>query len=755
MNKKRNEKILVHKRGLSEVITIVLIMLIVLILIGILWVFIQPSITKTFGDKDEGGEVRNFIGCVDLKLKSSDCNALDNGMYEILVERGAGETEFKEIVFKFKTANDEFILSNNTDFPREFGSVRYKFDLSGITDDEIKSIDVASIIGDGVVCGFSGLASACSAGGDGGGGGGGGTQGLSYCAPDELLPGNNRSILGAYSRLNSLYPVGNNLGVRSVPQISDLNINGVNVKVITFRFRPFEPSYNNAPFTSNWEAEAVLLVPDPSIRQINKNTLALSMQPGTSGGSPLGTDPVRNANEIPSWYAGTDTQGNFQKSFGSVVAEFNVPMVFYGVVPAGSGRWIQFTPAIQSKLNALAQERSPTFLCDDNECSGQLTSEPIVHGCLNTLSFVDYNDGWPYIDQHPTLFYSVAASRLIDVSQAVLNQTAIQGNWRDSQDNIYSFNFNNVIAMGGSKRGSAMEEFIVAEPRVKAGLIGHANAGNYLDLLAQRISLFGNTYPSDVYKRERDELVFSQGKEKWLDYYDPVKWDINLWNGKIVARSFGSIDTFYAEGAESLFINSMPSNLRLLAVPNYGHGFGTVDHAILFRTLVNKTLAGNSDYLKVDAKYYLENEIVNATITGTNDFSDVRVELWCTQGDLDDYPPFNNNRNAWPPTLRNRNIPPTCPSLNNEDTDFNPVAPDLRYSYMENITMDDLGNGRYSANVNSISDVGWPEGANNYIGCYVRAVKGGQYKDASVATSTFLINEPLCEASLLEIKPDN
>lgn len=740
-----------NKRGLSGIVTIVLIILIVLVLIGVLWVFIQPSITKVFGDKDEGGEVRRLMDCVDLKLKGSDCNLIENGKYEILVERGAGEVVFKEIVFKFKTENDEFILSNNTDFPGEFGSVKYKFDLSAITDDEIKSVDVAGIIGEGIVCGFSGLASGCFAGGDGGGGG---AEDLSYCAPDDLPAGDKTSILDAYSRLNSLYPVDDaNLGVRSVPQISDMNINGVNVKVITFKFRPFEPVYPGAPFTSNWEAEATLVVPDPLIRQINKNTLALSMQPGTSGGNPSYFDPVRPSDEIPLWYAGTDTPANFQKSFGSVVTEFNVPMVFYQVVPAGGVNWIQFTPPIQTELNALAQERSPTFTCDDYECSGQLTEEGEVHTCLNMLSFVDYDNRWPYLDQHPALFYSLAASRLIDVSQVVLNRIAVLRNWRDNQGNIYSFDFTDVVAMGGSKRGVGMEKFIVVEPRVKAGLVGHANAGNYVDLQSQRISLFDRTYPSDVYEQEQDELAFSQGKEIWFEYYDPVKWDLNLYNGKLIARTFGTIDTYYAEGAESLFTDNMPPNLRLLAVPNYGHGFGTVDHVVLFRSLVNRTLTGNSDYLKVDAKYYLETENVNATITGTNDFSDVRVELWCTQGDLDN----RFSRNQWPPTLR-KWLGRSCSTndLNNFDPLFNPVAPDLRYSYLNNIIMTDLGGGEYSADVNSISGVGWEnETGTNFIGCYVRAVKGEPFKDTSVATSYLLMNKPLCNAALLEVKQDN
>lgn len=757
-----------EKKGLSGIVTIILIILIVLVSIGILWSFTSPVIRNTLGGNNENedqGEFGRIIGCSELKLEVEECGILDSGNYLVRVERGPGEAEFQKFVFSFKTENEEVPFESDSYFPGEFGSAEYGFNLSSYTNEAAESVKVAAVFSNGNSCGFS-ASKSCSGViiggycGDETCGPGesqlncpadcGSSLGLSYCAPKDLTPGNNKSVVDSYQSLKTRYPVGANSGVRSVPTVINMSLNGVNVKVIEFKFRPFEPNYTNAPFTSNWEAQATIIVPDSSIRQINKNALALSMQPGTSGGNPAGSDPIRNISEIPSWYAGTDTGSNFQRTFGSVVTEFNVPMVFYGVVPAGSGRGIEFTSELKTKLNLLAQERSSTYTCDDSACNGFLTEEAAVHGCLNQLSFVGYNDSttpWPYIDHHPSIFYSIAASRLIDASQGVLNQVAAQANWRDQNNQVYSFNFNTVVAMGGSKRGAAMEKFIVLDPRVKTGLAGHANAGNYLDYQMQRSSLFANSYPSDVYTEEEDQFAFGQITQKWLDYYDPTRWSPDLWIGKTVARSFGSFDTYYAQGAELLFANSMPSETRWLVVPNYGHGFGTVDVAILFRNLVNRTLTGNSDYLKVDAKHYIETETVNATVTGTNNFNDVRVELWCTKGDLDDFIP---DRNQWPPTLRNRF---SCASLNNDDFDFNPVTPDLRYSHLDKVIMTDFGGGKYSADVNSILGVGWTNSTGtNFIGCYVRAVKGGAQKDSSVATSYLLMNEPLCDSSLLPIK---
>ncbi|OIO80198.1 hypothetical protein AUJ84_04095 [Candidatus Pacearchaeota archaeon CG1_02_32_132] len=152
-----------QKRGLSEVITTVLIILIVLISISIIWLFIRPAIDSVVGNNDDNpGEISKLRSCLDLELNVKNCNFLGNDSYQIRIERGNDELEIKEIVFKFKTNNNEFILRNNTLIPMQFGSAIYTFNLSKETQESINSVDISGILSNNNPCSFSGLSFSCS-----------------------------------------------------------------------------------------------------------------------------------------------------------------------------------------------------------------------------------------------------------------------------------------------------------------------------------------------------------------------------------------------------------------------------------------------------------------------------------------------------------------------------------------------------------------------------------------------------------------
>lgn len=801
---------MMNSKGLSKIIGFILIFLIILALIVINFVLSPFFFNKS--DKKSVDLVNDskagLVGCSGMIINSLECSVFSDHV-NLDMERTGENILIKDFKFFFETSEEGISFSSLKSFgeiPQKSELKSYSISSQELTNAEIEKVRFAAILEDGTVCDFSVEANCyeeeqqecnnneiCEAGEnfpgcedcsvcgnnitefgeqcDGSQLNGNtcsnfsmlngqlscspectfdtsqclgiDSQPLSYCPPLDLSNGNKNNLLDAYANINSFYSVGQNMGIKNRPQVSDITVNGAALKKITFRFSP--AAYNpNGPFRSmDWEHDVILFIPNPASTQIEKNYLALSMQPGTSGGNPSNSDPVRPANEIPPWYMGTDSNNNFQETYASIASDLNVPVIFYQTVPAS----MEFKQAIADKIKIVSQEMTPGFTCDDNECYGILSSEGAIHGCLNKLSFVDANNGWPYIDYHPTILYSIAGSRLIDASENVLNQLSTRNNWIDSNGQVYQFDFENIIAMGGSKRGVAMEKFIVVEPRVKAGLVGHANAGNYVTLQNQRISLFSNSYNPllNIYRDEPDDISFFQGKSLWFDYYDPVSYNNNLYSEKKVIRSFGAHDTYFAQGAELLFIDSLPSGTRFLAIPNYGHGFGIVDHAVAFRSLVNNILSGGeSDYMRINAKYYFNQGSVNATITGTNDFEDVRVELWCTQGDLDDF----LSREEWPPILR-KSI--SCSSIDNSDPNFNPLPPDLRYSYLSKAVMNSLGNGKYSL---SVDDVPVDSGFEDYRGCYVRAVKGGQYKDEDVATSYLLLNENMCSLSLLQVKED-
>lgn len=150
------------KGGLSEVISMVLILLIVLISISIIWFFVQPAIVKTLGGGENGGELGNFLGCVDSNLKIIECK-INNGTYFVKVQRGEGKPEISEIKFKFSDFSGEDFIFSNLTIPGEFGFSLYAYNLSGFIRSGIKNVDIVQISKENV-CRFSGTPVSCSEG---------------------------------------------------------------------------------------------------------------------------------------------------------------------------------------------------------------------------------------------------------------------------------------------------------------------------------------------------------------------------------------------------------------------------------------------------------------------------------------------------------------------------------------------------------------------------------------------------------------
>ncbi len=150
-----------QNKGLSNIITVVLIILIVIISISIIWVFVQPNIAKVL-KKQLGkgiGVEKEKVGCLEFDLKAISCEKTDAGSYKVKVERGKGQADLEELKFKFQTESGEIITKSRTErMPKEYGFKSYVFNLG--VQEEIKQMDVASII-DGNSCGFSKIPVIC------------------------------------------------------------------------------------------------------------------------------------------------------------------------------------------------------------------------------------------------------------------------------------------------------------------------------------------------------------------------------------------------------------------------------------------------------------------------------------------------------------------------------------------------------------------------------------------------------------------
>ena len=114
-----------NKRGLAEIITVILIILLSLAAIAILWNVIKPLIT------DSANKVStSCLTGAELEIKDADCSG---AIYTVKLERGNVEDEIKSIKFVFADAtNDnsktiELSRANGDNMPSGLDVITYSF----------------------------------------------------------------------------------------------------------------------------------------------------------------------------------------------------------------------------------------------------------------------------------------------------------------------------------------------------------------------------------------------------------------------------------------------------------------------------------------------------------------------------------------------------------------------------------------------------------------------------------------------------
>lgn len=163
----------------------------------------------------------------------------------------------------------------------------------------------------------------------------------------------------------------------------------------------------------------------------------------------------------------------------------------------------------------------------------------------------------------------------------------------------------------------------------------------------------------------------------------------------------------------------------MLGLPNYAHGFGTVDQAVAFRNLVDYIINGN-EMISMDANWDLTENKVYATFVNVEPD---KVDLYCTVDET----------TLTPPSLHQFY---DCSAVPDE---FKGTPPDMRYARWDKVEMIKGVDGRYSAIPMHAEDGKYT----NYQACLVRASSG---VDDSVITSRTLLNRNLCEESLFSVK---
>lgn len=126
-----------NKRGLSDVITTVLIILLVLAAVAIIWAFLQPAIKRSISQVT--GE------CLTLNLKPVSCtyNSATNVPF-VKVTRDAGKATLKEVILLFEIpGGDEVKMIVGSNLPEELETKTYESDI--LTDSLDNAVNPVSV----------------------------------------------------------------------------------------------------------------------------------------------------------------------------------------------------------------------------------------------------------------------------------------------------------------------------------------------------------------------------------------------------------------------------------------------------------------------------------------------------------------------------------------------------------------------------------------------------------------------------------
>src|SRR3989304_5627712 len=123
-------------KGLSDVVTTLVIILISLVAIGVVWVVIQNVIQK--------GSEQVELGQFTLDLQIKAVQVQDENVTIVIVKRNPGEGEFVGMNFIFSDGQNSEIIRENISL-QELEEKTFTFTLTTISTSALKSVSVAPI----------------------------------------------------------------------------------------------------------------------------------------------------------------------------------------------------------------------------------------------------------------------------------------------------------------------------------------------------------------------------------------------------------------------------------------------------------------------------------------------------------------------------------------------------------------------------------------------------------------------------------
>lgn len=472
-------------------------------------------------------------------------------------------------------------------------------------------------------------------------------------------------------------------------QATTVDIDGVQLLYVQTTVRTFDDH-----FGFPWEDTVTVVAPLAS-NLSSTNSAALIAQSGTLNAIGAGdSDPTWPS--LPSWFKGTENSSNFRYTWGSIAAEFGIPVVFGNAVPDR----ITLPDSVAERVNAaLLSSADPCDeLMDCNGNEGVLDSDGDITNCLKVATLLEED-----IRYDPGINFAVAQSRILDAGQEIVNALY--------EDEGVEVNWDEVFVAGSSKRGRTMRMLSGMDSRV----VGVLNAASQTVATREFHTLMSGVWERGFTPTMGDLMTgpFAEELERAISL---PHWKPEVVDDTTFVFAVGTNDPLLPLASTVTFQDSLPENARFLLVPNYGHGMGTVDHAAVFRSMIGEQLAGWA-WPQVTAEW-TEGGVVARVSDGSGAvLSDSpTVDLWCSVDE------------SSTKTIH----------VFDEHCDYERLEPsnstDLRLARWSRVNMVKDGDGVYSANP--------PETSLSYPACIVRAVT----QHGTVATSPVILSTPLCEA---------
>jgi hypothetical protein len=484
------------------------------------------------------------------------------------------------------------------------------------------------------------------------------------------------------------------LGIdRESIEYQELELDGELVHVLRFDVTTFHDR-----FGADWIHPVIVAAPAaPRLAATDVATLSA----GTGTLNPIGPDdpdPIYGV-EHPPWFLGSDTTENLLASYATATSALGVPLVATNIVAATVELDADTVAAIQA---VAAQTTDP---CDDEVCAGVLSADDKKLDCLQRAALATGD-----LTFDPFLNWGVAQMRIIDAAEAVLEAAY------EELGTPVDLDWGRLWTLGSSKRGHAQPIAAALDGRIRGLVVSAADVSNFPAFAAQQLAVWegGYSFGAPYYGQLADPDVH----EAWLRAFDPFRWAPEVLADRTYVLAVGARDHLYPIGASLTYADALPDDTRFLLIPDYGHGWGAVDHLAAFRAMIASDLA-DAPWPTLDAAWDVDADRVTATVDGGEVAS---VDLWCS-----------TEQGASNPMVKD--IGPDCESAPMEPTD----SPDLRHAAWTRSPMEDLGGGQYAADV--------PPSALSYPACFVRAAT----TSGTPITSPPLLSAPLCEAADLPL----